>query len=124
MPGWTKRSLFKGFMNVARRAGERILDGERVSPLNRALYGLGRVLVYGPIMNRLGLTRARVAYTAGEAIGPEIFRFYRSLGLNLKQFYGQTEASVYVTLQADGEIRRRYGWQARARRRAPRFAFR
>ncbi len=102
--GWTKRSLFKGFMNVARRAGERILDGERVSPLNRALYGLGRVLVYGPIMNRLGLTRARVAYTAGEAIGPEIFRFYRSLGLNLKQFYGQTEASVYVTLQADGEI--------------------
>ncbi|MGC2602033.1 MAG: AMP-binding protein [Rhodomicrobium sp.] len=102
--GWTKRSLFKGFMNVARRAGERSLDGERVSPLNRALYGLGRVLVYGPIMNRLGLTRARVAYTAGEAIGPEIFRFYRSLGLNLKQFYGQTEASVYVTLQADGEI--------------------
>ncbi len=102
--GWTKRTLFKGFMNVARRAGERILDGERVSPLTRALYGLGRVLVYGPIKNRLGLTRTRVAYTAGEAIGPEIFRFYRSLGLNLKQFYGQTEASVYVTLQADGEI--------------------
>ena len=64
----------------------------------------GNVLVYGPIKNRLGLTRTRVAYTAGEAIGPEIFRFYRSLGLNLKQFYGQTEASVYVTLQADGEI--------------------
>ncbi len=102
--GWTKRTLFKGFMAVARRAGERILDGEPVAPATRILYGLGHALVYGPIKNRLGLTRARVAYTAGEAIGPEIFRFYRSLGLNLKQFYGQTEASVYVTLQSDGEV--------------------
>lgn len=102
--GSIKRAMFKGFMAVAKRAGEPILNGERVSPFTRALYGLGQVLVYGPVKNRLGLTRARVAYTAGEAIGPEIFRFYRSLGLNLKQFYGQTEASVYVTLQADGEI--------------------
>jgi long-chain acyl-CoA synthetase len=102
--GWTKRTLFKRFMTVAKRAGERILNGERVGLWTRALYGLGHVLVYGPLKNRLGLTRTRVAYTAGEAIGPEIFRFYRSLGLNLKQFYGQTEASVYVTLQADGEI--------------------
>jgi long-chain acyl-CoA synthetase len=101
--GWTKRTMFKRFIAIARRAGERILNGEPVSPFLRALYGLGRLLVYGPIKNQLGLTRARVAYTAGEAIGPEIFRFYRSLGLNLKQFYGQTEASVYVTLQADGE---------------------
>jgi long-chain acyl-CoA synthetase len=101
--GWTKRTMFRGFTAVAKRAGERILNGGPVSPVLRALYGVGHLLVYGPIKNRLGLTRARVAYTAGEAIGPEIFRFYRSLGLNLKQFYGQTEASVYVTLQADGE---------------------
>ena len=78
--------------------------GSAFSSLSRLLYGLGQVLVYGPIKNRLGLTRTRVAYTAGEAIGPEIFRFYRSIGLNLKQFYGQTEACVYVTMQADGEI--------------------
>jgi long-chain acyl-CoA synthetase len=102
--GWTKRNIFKSFMKLAQRAGERILDGERVNPLTRLSYSLGRVLVYEPLKNRLGLTRARVAYTAGEAIGPEIFRFYRSLGLNLKQFYGQTEASVYVTLQSDGEV--------------------
>jgi long-chain acyl-CoA synthetase len=102
--GWTKRQLFKGFLAVARRAGERILNGQRVSFLMRALYRSGDLLVYGPIKNRLGLTRTRVAYTAGEAIGPEIFRFYRSLGLNLKQFYGQTEASVYVTMQANGEV--------------------
>lgn len=102
--GFTKRMLFKGFMAVARKAGERILDGEPVSPILRLSYALGRALVYGPLKDRLGLTRTRVAYTAGEAIGPEIFRFYRSLGLNLKQFYGQTEASVYITLQADAEI--------------------
>jgi long-chain acyl-CoA synthetase len=102
--GWTKHTMFKGFMRVAHRAGERILNGERVSLFTRLLYSIGHVLVYGPLKNRLGLTRARVAYTAGEAIGPEIFRFYRSLGLNLKQFYGQTEASVYITLQADGEV--------------------
>jgi long-chain acyl-CoA synthetase len=102
--GWTKRAMFKSFMKIAQRAGERVLDGERVWPFTRLLYALGDALVYGPIKNRLGLTRTRVAYTAGEAIGPDIFRFYRSLGLNLKQFYGQTEASVYVTLQADGGI--------------------
>jgi long-chain acyl-CoA synthetase len=68
------------------------------------LYGLGEVLVYGPLKNRYGLGRIRVAYTAGEAIGPEIFRFYRALGINLKQLYGQTEASVYITAQPDGEI--------------------
>jgi long-chain acyl-CoA synthetase len=102
--GWTKRKLFKAFMAVARQGGERILDGQSVPLPLRLAYGLGQILVYGPIKNRLGLTRTRVAYTAGEAIGPEIFRFYRALGLNLKQFYGQTEASVYVTMQADGAI--------------------
>ena len=52
----------------------------------------------------MGFSRIRVAYTAGEAIGPELFRFYRSLGVNLKQLYGMTEASVYITLQPDGEV--------------------
>jgi long-chain acyl-CoA synthetase len=102
--GWARRAMFRGFMSVARRVGERILNGSRVFFWDRLLYGIGHVLVYGPLKNRLGLTRTRAAYTAGEAIGPEIFRFYRSLGLNLKQFYGQTEASVYVTMQSDGEI--------------------
>ena len=55
--------------------------------------------------NSLGLSRVRVGYTAGEAIGPEIFDFFRSLGINLKQLYGQTEASVFITVQPDGEVR-------------------
>jgi long-chain acyl-CoA synthetase len=72
--------------------------------LARALYRLGDVLVYGPLKNRFGLTKIRVGYTAGVAIGPEQFSFYRAIGINLKQLYGQTEASVYITAQPDGEI--------------------
>ena len=99
-----KRRMFDYFLGVARRWGEKILDREKVPLPARLLYWLGEILVYGPLKNRFGLSRVRVAYTAGEAIGPEIFRFYRALGINLKQLYGQTEASVYVTAQPDGEI--------------------
>jgi long-chain acyl-CoA synthetase len=102
--GAVKRWIYRTFMNVARRNGERILNGQSVGPIGRLLYGLGGVLVYGPLRNRMGFTHVRVAYTAGEAIGPEIFSFYRALGINLKQLYGQTEAGVYVTVQPDGEI--------------------
>ncbi|WP_428648492.1 AMP-dependent synthetase/ligase [Roseibium sp.] len=102
--GKTKRRMFDYFMGVAKKVGEKILNGESVAFTDRLLYALGEFCVYGPLKNRMGLTRMKVGYTAGEAIGPEIFQFYRSLGLNLKQLYGQTEASVYITLQPDGEI--------------------
>jgi long-chain acyl-CoA synthetase len=98
-----KRRMFHYFIGVARRWGEKILNGEKVPLHARLLYRLGDVLVYGPLKNRFGLSRIRVAYTAGEAIGPEMFSFFRSLGINLKQLYGQTEASVYITAQPDGE---------------------
>ena len=102
--GAIKRWLFDNFLEVAKRCGEKILEGRPVSMWDRILYNIGDVLVYGPLRNRLGFSRLRVGYTAGEAIGPEIFSFYRSLGINLKQLYGQTEASVYITMQPDGEI--------------------
>ncbi|HML07173.1 MAG TPA: AMP-binding protein [Xanthobacteraceae bacterium] len=102
--GPLKRKLFDFFIAVARRWGEKILDGKKVPLTARLLYGIGELLVYGPLKNRYGLSRVRVGYTAGEAIGPEIFSFYRGLGINLKQLYGQTEASVYITAQPDGEI--------------------
>jgi long-chain acyl-CoA synthetase len=54
--------------------------------------------------NTLSFSRIRLAYTAGEAIGPDIFDFFRSLGINLKQLYGSTEASVFITVQPNGEI--------------------
>jgi len=100
-----KKWLFDTFMAVARKVGPAILDGKPVSGIDRLKYTLGNLFVYGPLKNTLGFTRVRVGYTAGEAIGPEIFDFYRSLGINLKQLYGQTEASVFITVQPDGEVR-------------------
>lgn len=99
-----KRAMFHHFINVAKKYGEDVLNGESLPATARLHYALGEFFVYGPLKNRLGMSKVRVAYTAGEAIGPDIFRFYRSLGINLKQLYGQTEASVYITAQPDGEI--------------------
>ncbi|MBI5419382.1 MAG: AMP-binding protein, partial [Deltaproteobacteria bacterium] len=100
-----KRKMFHFFLEVARRAGTRILDRKPVGFSDRLLYGLGRFLVYEPLKNVLGLSRIRLAYTAGEAIGPEIFEFYRSLGINVKQLYGMTEASVFVCIQPNGQVK-------------------
>jgi long-chain acyl-CoA synthetase len=101
-----KRALFRYFLGVARRCGADILDRKHtVSVFDRTLYALGDLLVYGPLRNVLGMSRIRVAYTAGAAIGPDLFRFYRSIGLNLKQFYGSTETCAYVCLQPDGQIK-------------------
>ena len=103
--GALKRRLFHYFMAVARRCGADILDGKSVSFVDRLQYLLGSLTVYGPLKNVLGMSRIRVAYTAGAAIGPDLFRFYRSIGINLKQFYGQTETCAYVCLQPDRQIK-------------------
>ncbi len=103
--GAIKRWLYRHFMDLAKRAGIALMDGKPVSTLDRLHYALGELLVYGPIKNVLGLTRMRLGYTAGEAIGPDIFDFYRSLGLNLKQLYGATETSVFICMQPDGQIK-------------------
>ena len=97
-----KRHLFHSFMKVARRCGAEIMDGKPVSLSDRLLYWLGDLLIYGPLRNVLGMSRIRMAYTGGAAIGPDLYRFYRSIGINLKQLYGQTETSVYVCKQATG----------------------
>jgi long-chain acyl-CoA synthetase len=102
--GWVKRRLFHYFMEVAKRAGGRILDRQSVSATDRLLYALGQVLIYGPLKNTLGMSRIRLAYTAGEAIGPDLFTFYRSLGINIKQLYAMTEASI-LCIQPDGEVK-------------------
>ena len=102
--GALKRRIFKLFMEHARKVGSRLLEGASVPLKDRLLYRLGALLVYGPLKNTLGMSRVRLAYTAGEAIGPDIFTFYRSLGINIKQLYGSTEASVFVTIQPNREI--------------------
>ena len=103
--GQIKQKVFHHFMAVAKRCGADILDGKSVGFGDRFQYWLGNVLIYAPLRNVLGMSRIRVAYTAGAAIGPELFRFYRSMGINLKQFYGQTETCAYVCIQPDGQIK-------------------
>ncbi|MEI7783847.1 MAG: AMP-binding protein [Betaproteobacteria bacterium] len=103
--GALKRSMFKTFMALAKRVGPQRMDGKALSLNDRLMYALGDLLVYGPLRNNLGFSRVRVAYTAGEAIGPDLFTFYRSIGINLKQLYGSTETAVFVCLQPDHEAR-------------------
>ena len=100
-----KRWLFRYFTDVARRCGADILDGKTVALADRLQYWLGNLLVYGPLRNVLGMSRIRIAYTAGAAIGPDLFRFYRSIGVNLKQLYGSTETCAYVCLQPNGDVK-------------------
>jgi long-chain acyl-CoA synthetase len=103
--GAIKRAMFHACMALAKRVGPARMDGLPVSARDRLLYALGNLLVYGPLRNNLGMSRVRVAYTAGEAIGPDLFTFYRSIGINLKQLYGSTETAVFVCLQPDHEAR-------------------
>ena len=103
--GWLKRRMFHAFMGVAKRVGMKILEGRRAPALDRLLYRLGETFVYGPLKNVLGLSRIRVAYTGGEAIGPDLFDFYRSIGINLKQLYGMTETCVTVCMQPSGDVK-------------------
>jgi long-chain acyl-CoA synthetase len=102
---WVKRKMFHHFLDVAKQVGPAILDRHRVALVDRMHYWLGNVLVYGPLKNTIGFSRVRVAYTGGEATGPDLFTFYRSLGINLKQLYGMTESSVFLCIQKDGEVK-------------------
>ncbi|MGC1174468.1 AMP-dependent synthetase/ligase [Polaromonas sp.] len=103
--GFLKRKMFHFFMDVAKRVGPALMDNKPVGAGDRLLYALGTLMVYGPLRNNLGFSRVRVAYTAGEAIGPDLFTFYRSIGVNLKQLYGSTETAVFVCLQPDNQAR-------------------
>jgi long-chain acyl-CoA synthetase len=100
-----KRATFRHFTAIARRCGAQVLDGKTVAFGDRVQYWLGNLLVYGPLRNVLGMSRIRIAYTAGAAIGPDLFRFYRSIGINLKQLYGTTETCAYTCLQPDGGVK-------------------
>jgi long-chain acyl-CoA synthetase len=103
--GVIKRWMFRVCMDVAKRVGPALMDRKAVGLPDRIKYRIGDFLVYGPLRNNLGFSRVRVAYTAGEAIGPDLFTFYRSIGINLKQLYGSTETAVFVCLQPDDQAR-------------------
>jgi len=101
---WIKQKLYHYFIGVANRIEKRKNVDEPISLIDRMFYGLGNIIIYAPLLDNLGMSKLKVAYTAGEAIGPEIFEYYRSLGINLKQLYGMTESCAYVSMQKDGDI--------------------
>jgi long-chain acyl-CoA synthetase len=100
---WLKRKLFAVFRGAAERAELLRGDGQPVPPHLRLTLALGEVIVYGPLRDRLGLGRVRWAYTGGAPLGADTFRFFRSVGVNLKQIYGATELCGLAALQPDGE---------------------
>ncbi len=100
-----KRRLFDFFMPRAIDLERRKLAGEAPSFSDRVLQALGEILVYGPIKDYLGLTRAERVFTGGEAMGEDTFLFFRGLGIQLKQFYGQTETAALSAAQTEGHVR-------------------
>jgi long-chain acyl-CoA synthetase len=102
---WIKRRMVHLFLALARRVEARRLARRPVGVGDRLLYALGEILVYGPLRDNLGMGRIRIAYTAGEAISPELLGFYRSLGVNVKQVYGMTESSALISIQKDGDVK-------------------
>jgi long-chain acyl-CoA synthetase len=102
--GGVKLRLYTHFLGLANRVGARVLAGESVGFPDRLAYALGDLLIYGPLRDVLGMSRLRVAYAAGEAVGPDLLRFYRSIGINLKQLYGSTETGLFVTMQRNDQV--------------------
>jgi long-chain acyl-CoA synthetase len=98
-----KRRVFDFFRGVAERAEGCTAAGRPMSAALRLLRACGEFLVYAPVRDQLGLARARVAYTGGAALGADTFRFFRAIGINLKQVYGATELSGLCAVQPDGE---------------------
>jgi long-chain acyl-CoA synthetase len=102
---WPKRTLVHACLRLAQAIERCRLDRRPVPLWRRLLYPLGELFVYGPLKDNLGMRRIRLAYTAGEAVGPEIFVFFRSLGVNVKQAYGMTESSALIAIHKDGDVR-------------------
>ncbi len=98
-----KRRTFDYFRAVAERAEILRSEGKPVPAGLRFATTLGEFFVYGPVRDQLGLRKAKWALTGGAPLGPDTFRFFRSIGVNLKQVYGSTETSGLVSLQPDTE---------------------
>jgi len=100
-----KRRLFDYFVPQAIALERKRLAGETPTLREKLINMLGEFLIYGPIRDHLGLSRAERAFTGGEAIGEDTFLFFRAIGIKLKQFYGQTETSALSAAQTEGHVK-------------------
>ncbi len=103
--GFVNRALFA----LAERIGGRVVEGEEkkrpAGPALKVLHGLARALVFNPLLDRVGCSQFVSAYTGGHPISPDVIRFFRACGLNLKQCYGMTETCGIFQVQPDGEAK-------------------
>ncbi len=100
-----KRKIFEWAMNVGYQMADLRFEKKAPPRSLRWKYRLADWLVFTPIKDKLGLRRMRRCYTGGAALGPDVFRFFHALGVNLKQIYGQTEISGISVLHRDGDIK-------------------
>lgn len=100
-----KRWLYEFFVPRAIKMERKRLQGKALSPAERVIDLLGELLIYAPIKDFLGLSKAERAFTGGEAMGEETFLFFRALGIKLKQFYGQTETCALSAAQVEGSVK-------------------
>lgn len=102
---WFNRKLYETFLPIGYQVADKRLRNEFVGLGKNLAYKLGDLTVFGPLRDKLGLSRIRAAYTAGSALSPDAIRFFHALGINLKQVYGSTEVTGGVTLHRDGDIK-------------------
>lgn len=102
---WFKRMVSRAFMSVGYRMADCRFQGVRPGIGLRLAYLLGELLVFSAVKDHLGLVNLKRAYTGGAALGPDVFRFFHALGVNLKQIYGQTEIAGISVAHRDGEIK-------------------
>lgn len=102
---WLNRRMYEYFMGIGEKAARYRMSGERLPLGLRSLDWLGRIMVFHPLINQIGMLRLRRAYTGGAALGPELFTFYQAIGINLKQIYGQTEITGIAYMHRDGDVR-------------------
>jgi long-chain acyl-CoA synthetase len=102
--GWLKRLVYRWAMPVGYRMADYAF-AKRKAPLPwRLLYELAYLVLFRALKDRLGFSRLRTASTGGAALGPDVFRFFHALGINLKQIYGQTEISGISCIHRRGDI--------------------
>jgi len=102
---WLNRKMYDYFIKIAERAAQYRMSGRSMPAGLKFQAWLGNALVFGPLINQIGLLRLRRAYTGGAALGPDLFTFYQALGVNLKQIYGQTEIVGIAYMHRDGDVR-------------------
>lgn len=102
---WFNRFVYERLLKVGYRAAEYRMRG-RPMPLGlRLAYWFADQVLFKPLRDQLGFLRLRRAYTGGAALGPDVFRFFHAIGVNLKQVYGQTEIIGIAFVHRDGDVR-------------------